>query len=242
MRVKIPIVKEHGSWVVFIISCIAGIIASLTDHSLHVERGLFNEVLITVVGLALLVNSKRPLTALFRRYDREKEDLIWFLLFSLSGLALLVPFLLDGFKTFVIFSPLLIIYFIFLCFRREHDLAAEFLGFAILTLSAPVIYFVLTGRLSFRLYLAVFIFFAASVLKVRTSMKKLPLYRLSMIFYCAVSPAFFIMLGVSPYLLLPLSENVVSSVRNREERLRTLGNIELVKGVIFVLLLLIYWR
>ena len=242
MRVNIPIVKEHGLWVVFIISCFAGIIASLSDTSLSLESGTLNKTLITVGGIALLINSKRPLTSLLRRYDREKEDLIWFLLFSLSGLALLMPFLIDGFNTFVIFSPLLIIYFIFLYFRREHDLAAEFLGFALLTLAAPVIYFVLTGLLSFRLYLAVFTFFAAGVLKVRTSMKKLPLYRLSMIFYCAVSPAFFIMLGVSPYLLLPLSENVVSSVRNREERLRTLGNIELVKGVIFVLLLLLYWR
>ena len=242
MRVNIPIVKEHGSWVVFIISCIAGIIASLTDHSLHVERGLFNEALIAVAGLALLVNSKRPLTSLLRRYDRRKEDLIWFLIFGLSGLALLVPFLLDGFETFVIFSPLLIIYFIFLYFRREHDLAAEFFGFALLTLSAPVIYFVITGLLSFRLYLAVFTFFAAGVLKVRTSMKKTSLYRLSMILYCAVSPALFIMLGVSPYLLLPLAENVVSSVLNREERLRKLGNIELVKGVIFVLLLMLFWR
>ena len=189
-----------------------------------------------------MINSKRPLTSMFRRYDREKEDLIWFLLFSLSGLALLMPFLIDGFNTFVIFSPLLIIYFIFLYFRREHDLAAEFLGFALLTLAAPVIYFVLTGLLSFRLYLAVFTFFAAGVLKVRTSMKKTGLYRLSMIFYCAVSPALFIMLEVSPYLLLPLSENVVSSLRNMEERLRKLGNIELVKGVIFVLLLVLYWR
>ena len=135
-----------------------------------------------------------------------------------------------------------LIYFIFLYFRREHDLAAEFFGFALLTLSAPVIYFVITGLLSFRLYLAVFTFFAAGVLKVRTSMKKTSLYRLSMILYCSVSPALFIMLGVSPYLLLPLTENVVSSVLNREERLRKLGNIELVKGVIFVLLLMLFWR
>ncbi len=242
MRVKIPIVKEHGLWVVFIISCIAGIIASLRDHSLLVETGLFNESLITVAGLALLLNSKKPLTSLFRSNDRGKDDLIWFLLLSLTGLALLVPFLLDGFETFVIFSPLLIIYFIYLYFRREHDLAAEFLGFALLTVSAPVIYFVLTGLLSVKLYFAVFTFFAAGVLKVRTSIKKTGLYRLSMIVYCAVSPVLFIMLGISPFLLLPLSENVVSSVRNREERLRKLGNIELVKGAIFVMLLILYWR
>ena len=189
-----------------------------------------------------MVNSKRPLTSLLRRDDNRREDLIWFLIFGLSGLALLMPFVQDGLKTFIIFSPLLIFYFIYLYHGREHDLAAEFLGFALLTLSAPVIYFVLTGTLSFRLYLVVFVFFAAGILKVRTSMKKTSLYRSSMIIYCAVSPVLFIMLSVSPYLLLPLSENVISSVMNREERLRTVGNIELVKGVIFVLLLLLYWR
>ncbi len=46
---------------------------------------------------------------------------------------------------------------------------------------------------------------------------------------------------ISAVVLLPLLENLAASVSMREERLRTTGNIELVKGAVFTVLLTIFW-
>ncbi|MBI4679779.1 MAG: hypothetical protein HY753_00845 [Nitrospirae bacterium] len=73
-------------------------------------------------------------------------------------------------------------------------------------------------------------------------MKKNLVYRFIMIFYCAVSLAIFYYLNISNVVLLPLIENIVSVIWMREEKLRTTGNTELLKGIVFTVLLAFVWQ
>ncbi len=240
---NIPIVKEHGSWVVFIFSCFAGIITGLLTHPWDTGRDFSSLVLYTTAGLVFAVNSKSPLVSFLRTGSgkQRREHLLWFIFFSTGSFILLIPFLYTGIKQFLIFSPVILIYAIFLFRGREHYLFAELTGFALLTLSAPVIYFTITGNVSLKLYLAVFIFFAAGVFKVRVRIKKTIAYRRLMVLYCAASVIFFYSLYIPVIILLPFVENIISVIMMRDEKLRTTGNIELIKGIIFTGLLGFFW-
>jgi hypothetical protein len=197
----------------------------------------------TILGFVLLINAKNPLTRALRARDGRGRHLVWFVFFAVTGSVLLMPFFKKGFMTFLIFSPLVLSYVVLLSSGKEHDLLTELNGFALLTLSAPVVHFVITGHMSFRLFFAVFIFFASGVFKVRMSVRKTPIFRWIMVIYCALSFSLFpLFLNISPVVLLPLIENIVSVIRMREEKLKTTGNIELVKGLVFTFLLGIFWQ
>ncbi|MEF9426921.1 MAG: YwiC-like family protein [Candidatus Mariimomonas ferrooxydans] len=239
---KIPIVKEYGSWAVFILSCSAGIIAGLLTRPWQTGKDFSVEIVLTILGLIFLINSKNPLSSAIKTKQQRQRYLLWFAVFSLCGLVLLIPFLTEGFRIFLIFSPLVLLYIVFLLFEKEHFLLSELTGFSLLTLSAPVVYFVITQEMSLRLYLVVFIFFAAGVFKVRVRIKKTSQYRWCMIIYCAASLFFFSLLNVSAIMLLPLFENVIYALWMRDEKLKTTGNIELIKGVIFIILFGFYWQ
>jgi len=239
---KIPFVKEHGSWVVFILSSIAGIAAGLRVRPWHMERASFFEPIMTIIGLIFLINSKAPLASALRTKTEKRAYFTWFVFFSLSGTLFLIPFLYDGLKTFIVFLPLVMSYVILLSLDMEHNIFTELLGFAILALSAPIVYFIVTGEMSYRLYFMVLIFFAAGVFKVRMRIKKDLAYRLLMVFYCAGSLLVFFFLNMHFLILAPFVENIVSAIRVRDEKLRTIGNIELFKGLIFTALLIFFWR
>jgi uncharacterized membrane protein HdeD (DUF308 family) len=141
------------------------------------------------------------------------------------------------------FSPLVLSYLVLILKGKEHNLLTELNGFALLILSAPIVYFVITGELSLRLFFAVFVFFASGVFKVRARIKKTHFFRWIAVVYCAFAFIIFhSLLNISPVVLLPLVENIVSMVRMREEKLRTTGNIELIKGLVFTSLLGIFWQ
>lgn len=239
-----PVVKEHGSWIVFIFSSVAGIAAGLRVSPWHMGRDpfFFFVPVLTIIGLILLINSKAPLASALRKKTRRKVYLAWFSFFSISGTLFLIPFLYDGLTTFILFLPLVLCYVILLSLDMEHNLFAELLGFAILALSAPMVYFAVTGAMSYRLYFAVFIFFAAGIFKVRMRINKDLAYRWLMGFYCAASLPLFFLLNMPLVILAPFVENIASAVRMRDEKLRTTGNIELVKGLIFTALLILFWR
>jgi len=167
---------------------------------------------------------------------------LWFLFFSLSGLLLLVPFLIDGFRDFSLFAVLVMIYGILLYRGKEHSLLAELNGFALLTVSAPIVYFTVTGVVLLKLYAAVFLFFGAGVFKVRVRTRKTVKYRWIMVIYCATATFIYSVLEISVIILIPLLENVVSVIAMRDEKLRTTGNIELIKGIIFIILIGFFWR
>jgi hypothetical protein len=237
---KIPVVKEHGSWVVSALSFVAGFATGAASHRAFPDAGMLPGLL-TLAGLALLINSKSPMASLLKG-ARTGKSLAWFLVFTVSGCLLLFPFMLNGFRSFVIFSPLLLLYVILLYGGRERNLLTELTGFSLLTLPAPVAYFVATGSISYRLYLAVFIYFAAGVFKVRATTRRDAVYRLLMVFYCAVCPVTYFILGLPVIVLLPLLENVFSAIWTGERPLSMIGNTEFAKGIIFVVLLIMVWK
>ncbi|RJQ15323.1 MAG: hypothetical protein C4560_10780 [Nitrospiraceae bacterium] len=236
-----PVVKEWGSWAVFFSSCMAGLIAGLLRRPWATGRDFVLVTVSAILGLALLVNSKNPLASALRA-KVKRGHVQWFLFFALSGLALLMPFLIEGIQTFPIFSLLVFSYAALLLLGREHNMFAELNGFALLTTAAPVVYFSVTGEMSWKLYLAVTVFFAAAVFKVRLIIKKTPFPRGLMVLYCAAALAVFHFLNVPVLLLLPFIENITTSVWMKEAKLRNTGNTELIKAVLFIILVGLFWR
>ncbi len=239
---KIPVVKEWGSWVVYISSLLAAFAAGLLHSPGQTGRGFSVTLVLTIIGLTFIINSKNPLASAIRTKGRQQEHLRWLLFFGVTGLILLLPFLFEGLKFFWFFSFLAVSYVILLIFGKEHHIIAEINGFALLTLSAPVVYFTITGEMSMKLYLAVFLFFAAGVRKVRVRLKKSLFFRVMMVLYCAAVLAVFYLSDISLLLLLPLIENIVSVILMKEEKLKVTGYIELTKGVGFIVLIAFFWR
>ncbi len=239
---KIPVVKEWGSWAVFVSSSLAALVAGLLTHPWQTGRDFANVTALTVLGMAFLINSKNPLASALRARRNKKEHVLWFLFFSVSGLALLMPFLLDGIRSFAFFSVLVLSYGILLYKGKEHSIFTEFNGFALLTLAAPVIYFTVTSELSLKLYAAVLLFFGAGVFKVRLRTRKTLKYRWIMVLYCAVAVILYSILNMSVIILLPLLENLISVIFMRDEKLRTTGYTELIKGIMFIILVGFFWQ
>ncbi len=240
---QIPINKEHGSWAVFIFSCVAGVTTGLLTQPWLADREFSVLTLLTIAGLTLLINSKKPISSAIRTTGESKrKHIIWITLFSMTGFVLLIPFLLKGLNTFIIFSPLIVSYVYLLFIGKEHSVLAEINGFALLAISAPIVHFVITDEMSLRLYFAVFMFFTAGVFKVRAKVKKTVAYRLLMVIYCVATPAVYqLIIKVPAIVLLPFAENIISVLWLRDESLRTTGNLELIKGIIFSVLLGFFW-
>ncbi len=241
MYMKIPFVKEWGSWAVFVTSGLAALIAGFLDRPWETGRDFTSLAVLTILGLAFLINSKNPLAAVIRSKGKKKEHIGWFLFFSISGLILLVPFMIEGVGEFWPFSLLIVSYAILLFKGKEHHILAELNGFAMLTLSAPIVYFTVTGELSLKLYEAVTIFFAAGVFKVRVRIRKSLFYRWVMALYCAAACIVFYLLNISVIILLPLAENIITAIWMREEKLKATGYTELIKGIIFIILIGFFW-
>jgi hypothetical protein len=239
---KVPFVKEWGSWVVFVSCCLTAVAAAVPRISLEPGGDIFIGSGLTIIGLALLINAKNPASSLIRSKGRNTEQLIWLLFFTITGVALLAPFLFSGIKDFMVLFLLVLLYVLLLMMGREHHILAEMNGFALLTLSAPIVYFVMSGELSMKLYAAVLIFFWAGVFKVRLRIRKTHFFRQAMVLYCMAATAAYLMLNISIMLLLPLLENVVSAVVMREEKLRETGYIELSKSIAFIILIAFFWQ
>ncbi|RPI33666.1 MAG: hypothetical protein EHM54_10470 [Nitrospiraceae bacterium] len=238
---KIPIVREWGSWAVFFTSCLGGLIAGLRMRPWVHGREFAAETLLTILGLTLLINSK-PSIASSIRSKGKKEHILWLLFFVIAGLALLTPFLVKGLNAFLIFALPAAGYLILLWAGKEHNLATELTGFSLLTVAAPAVYFAVTGDMSWKLYLAVTLFFWAGVLKVRMRLRKSGFFRSVMIFYCVTVSLIYNFLGVPVLILLPLLENVFTALWLRPEKLRATGYTELAKGILFLIFIWLFWN
>lgn len=240
--VKIPFVKEWGSWVVFGASCLAAVAAGLSIQQWEALGDTGTSAAATIAGLFCLINTKPSLAAVIRTKSSKRPHLVWFLIFCAAGLLFMAPLLRSGIERFAPFLLLAVSYVLFMRSGKEHHIMAELNGFALLTASAPVVYFAITGMVSMKLYGAVLFFFAAGVLKVRVRTRKTLFYRVLMISYCAAVLKIYHLLHINVILLAPFAENVISALWLREERLRTTGYIELSKSILFVVLTGIFWN
>jgi len=235
---RFPLVKEHGSWVVFILSSLLAILVAIRRH--QVDSTMMIPLIFTIFGMILLVNSKKPLVAILKGGEGRKKNMYWFLTFSLCGIVMTIPFLYSGINYFFRFIPLFVLYLLLLTKRMEHALITELIAFSLLCIPAPVVYFLLTGVFSLKLYLIVFMFFSSGVFKVKVMLMKTNTYRVLMFFYCLALFLIFGYLGVSIIVLLPLIDNLLASLRKRVERLKVTGQIELAKAVIFTVLFILF--
>lgn len=238
---NIPIVKEHGSWVVSGLSFGAGIAAGLLDSRAYPDSGVLLTALLTFAALAFFINTKRPLASILKR-ARAGKHLAWLLFFTVTGLLMMTPFLMRGFGSFVIFSPLVILYVILLYSGRERNLITELTGFSLLTLAAPVAYFVVSGTVSYRFYLALFLYFSAGVFQVRAQTRRDGFYRRLMVVYCSLCVSVYLFFDMPVIALLPLTENISSAIWPGELKLKTIGTLEFAKGIIFVAIIISVWK
>jgi hypothetical protein len=238
---RVPLVKEHGAWFVFVFSCAAGIIAGSLSISHTTSDQAYVDLALAIAGIALLINAKSPAVSLIRAGSRKGENAAWLALFFFSGMLCLMPFLAKGFIPFVFFAPLIIAYFMLIAYDKEHLIVTEVIGFSLLTIGVAVTYFILADALSVKLYAVVLIFFSAGVFKVRLRLKKTLFFRQVMVIYCLAAVGIYMIMGVSFWILLPLTENILYSIWLREEKLKVIGNTELVKGLIFLLLFSLFF-
>jgi len=222
------ILKEYGSWSVFIFSFLAGLIGAP-------DKAIGLNTLFLLIGLSLLFNSKQA----FVTGLRLKNRFAW-IAFSfqiLSGLMLLY-FSINQVSKLYAFGLIPFIYLLFLLILGEHNLFTEIAGFLSLCLSSLIAYFSVTKLININLYIMVSLFFVAGVFKVRVQLKKGFLERLMSILYLVFISLLIPVLRLPFLPFLPLIDNLIYSLFIYRTRLKTTGWIEVLKGIVFLGLLL----
>ncbi|MCI0468508.1 MAG: hypothetical protein L0Y62_00400 [Nitrospirae bacterium] len=224
------ILKEYGSWSVLIISCLAAIITT----------GSFNlKAAVSFISLSLLINSKQAFTLWMR--SARSEALQVFLLQAISASVLIMVFLWGDLIRLLPYAFIPIAYMLLLYLAGEHALITQVVGFALLTLSSLIIKFATSGDIDIRLYIAVMLFCASGVFKVRLQLKRGLSERLMMILYLGLIAFVYQAYKIPAALLLPLIDNIVFSLTLYKVKLKTLGWIEVVKGVLFLFIISNSW-
>ncbi len=228
------ILKEYGSWSVFIFSFLAGLIMA-SGKTIGINT------LFLFIGLSLLFNSKQA----FVIGIRLKNSFAWVVFSSqvISGLMLLYFSINSYFSTsepevlkLYAFSLIPLIYLLFLLILGEHNLFTEIAGFLSLCLSSLIAYFSVTKLININLYIMVSLFFVAGVFKVRVQLKRGFLERLMSILYLVFISLLILVLKLPFLPFLPLIDNLIYSLFIYRTRLKTTGWIEVFKGIAFLVL------
>lgn len=231
MNTKI-ILREYGSWSVFLISYFLGILLQGGDVFSYVT-------FLPLLGLAGLVNSKLYLTLWLRH--RVQKDLIILLLYLLAGFLLIYASLGNEILGLLHLSLIPLLYIIFIYKLGEHHILTEITGFATITLSVIVASYTINHYIDYRLYLLTFTYFAAGVFKVRVQLRKTLKERIVMILYVTFLAILYPLLKIPILPLLPLLENIVYSVILYRVKLRFTGWMEVAKSLAFMLLTVGYY-
>lgn len=224
------ILREYGSWSVLLLSYISGIV---------IAGKMDLDIILPLIGLCFFVNSKQAFVIWHRLLRREA-----FFVFILQiVLGLLILFVAEGGSIFRLYPFALIplIYLLSLILLTEHSIFTEIAGFLTLCLASQIAFFSLSGGMDIRLYLALSLFFIAGIFKVRLQLKKAIEERALMIAYLTVSIISYLLFELNPLILLPLIENLIFAFSLYRVRLQTTGWIEVVKGVLFLVLLYFLW-
>jgi len=229
------ILKEYGSWSVFIFSFLAGLIMAS-------GKAIGINTLFLFIGLSLLFNSKQALVTGLRLKNRFAWIVFSFQI--LSGLMLLFFSINSYFSTsepqvlkLYAFGLIPLIYILSLLILGEHNLFTEIAGFLSLCLSSLIAYFSVTKLINIHLYIMVSLFFVAGVFKVRVQLKKGFLERLMGILYLLFVFLLILVLRLPLLPFLPLIDNLIHSLFLYRTRLKTTGWIEVLKGIAFLGLL-----
>lgn len=247
MQLKdVPLPKEYGSWGILITSCVIGIF--LPGVPFYLKNVLY------IIGISLLFMVKAPLSMFIRR--RDKIGLGFTLVYSLSGIFILMePLLNINIKSLAIllFIPLLtiIVYVIFTFSHKERAFLVECLAMA--TLTSPILFFYAVYNRNIDdktifIWLFSFLYFSASIFKVKMLIHEYKPYKVSNVIYLVIVFTFLFLLVYFEkiswliYLpFLPLLDNLFLTFFHYQERkhLKLIGVLELIKGTIFALILIL---
>jgi hypothetical protein len=223
------ILREYGSWGVMTLSYFTGLVVSgrATPGALAV-----------FISLALYINSKQAFVLWMRRRGvKPSRSLAAFVVQVLVATLMLLPVLWGCLGPLMPYVLAPLVYLFCLKFLGEHSIFTEISGFVLLSLSALVSKVATIGVIDPALFTTVAIFFAAGVFKVRVQLKKGILNRVLMVIYIGCALAVYRLIHTPVLVLLPLIDNLIFSITLYQAKLRMTGWLEVLKGVVFLLLM-----
>jgi hypothetical protein len=223
--------KEYGSWSVLIVASLVGIAAS---------RAFDWIVLLLFLALCLLVNSKQAFMKWLRK-TADRTSLLIFLGHVIFATLILLALFRDDIPRLL---PLLIVPAAYLLSNKlagEHFVLTELLGFALLSLAAVLVKFLLTNGLDVRLFVGVALYFTAGVFKVKALLFRKVQDRILTVLYALFALYAYRRFHIALIILVPLLDTIVAAVTLYKVRLQTTGWIEVVKSLVFLGLFSYYY-
>jgi hypothetical protein len=193
-------------------------------------------------ALCLLINSKQAFTLWMRSTGSDARVHLLVLAGEVAVAGTLLLTVLGGAPVaFLPYAAVPLVYLVLLRFAGEHNLLTEIAGFSLLSLSALIGKFAASGEIDPRLYLAVAIFFTAGVFRVRIQFRKKFFYRLLMVIYIAFAVVLYRAASLPVIALFPLTDNLLFAAILYRVKVRTTGWLEVAKGTLFLVLMVIYY-
>jgi hypothetical protein len=223
--------KEYGSWSVLIVAYLIGI---------GVCKAFTWKAIPLFLALGLLINSKQAYTKWSRRTEDRKSLIIFVGHIVAATIVLLAVFGSD----IPMLLPLLIFplaYLVMNKFAGEHSVLTEVLGFTLLSLSAVLAKFLLTGGMDVRLFVGTAVYFTAGVFKVKALLLKKKKDRVLTMLHVVFAALIYQRMHIPVIILLPLVDNLIVSAFLYKVKLQTTGWIEVGKSLIFLFLFIYYY-
>jgi len=209
------------------------LISYLTGLSVTGRVGLRS--LLALFAISLYVNSKQSLTLWIRSKEPgPQKSMILFIAQTTFATALLTYLMSGAVLKFLPYAIVPLAYIFLIRTAGEHAMISEISGFILLSFSAVIAKFIVTGVVDPRLYVAVAVFFTAGVFKVRLQLKKRTLERVFLGLYVFFALIIYHIARVPFLVLLPLLDDVIFAVSLYRVKLRAMGWIEVLKGIGFL--------
>jgi hypothetical protein len=223
-EIKEYLLKEYGAWSVLITASVIGVGVSRT----------FSWTLVPLfLALGLLINSKRALTKWMRRREDTTSGTIMLGQICIAALILLTIFGTEIPRLL----PLLIVpaaYLLIYKISGEHFVLTEILGFALISLAALLVKFLLTDGLDMRLFAGLTLYFIANVFKVKTMLQRTMQYRILTVLAVILAAIVYWRMHIPIIVLLPLADNIVAAGTLYKVKLQTVGWMEVLKSLLFL--------
>lgn len=193
---------------------------------------------VVFIAIALYINSKQAFVLWMRRREgKPSRSLAVFAVQVLVATVMLLPVLWESLGPLTPYALAPLAYLICLNFLGEHSLFTEISGFVLLSLSALIAKLATIGVIDPALFITVAIFFTAGVFKVRVQFRKGIVHRIVMVIYIGFALAVYRLIHTPVLVLLPLIDNLIFSITLYQAKLRLTGWLEVLKGVVFLLLM-----
>ncbi|MBI4690678.1 MAG: YwiC-like family protein [Nitrospirae bacterium] len=224
--------REYGSWGVMTLSFVAGLLG---------ENGFDLNIPAAYIAISLYINSKQAFTLWLRSAADRAKSLTVFLIQVTTATLILLPLIKNDVGRLLPFAIFPLVYVFLLKFKGEHALLTEISGFTILSMSTLIAKYAVSGDIDTKLFITVAVFFTAGVFKVRIQLTRKKFYRELMVVYLAFASIVYHLLNVPIILLLPLIDNLIFSITLYKARLSVTGWTEVLKGMLFLLLMAFFY-